>query len=399
MRILVAEDDRSSRLLLAEYLRGWGHQCVLASDGREAWEALAGGEGPRVVLLDWMMPEMDGLEVCRRLRAERDWPYCYVILVTAREQRSERDAAFEAGVDDFIVKPYDKVELCHRLNVGIRVSEYEADLRNQGRQLELYASEMERLAEERAKQLVHADRMATLGLLAAGIAHEVNNPTTFISGNLQNLEECWDDLEAFLDLQASLPNRVAFLRSEARAIFQGMHNGVDRISNIVNGLNVYSRQSGGEKEPVCLAARVDNALGLCHNALKYKVRVEKDLGEGLPLVWVHAQQIEQVLVNLFINAAHAMEDQSEGQLGISARMAEGGVELKVCDGGPGIAQDQLEKIWNPFFTTKEVGKGTGLGLSISKGIIEEHGGTISVQNRPGGGACFRVWLPAAEGSA
>lgn len=402
MRILVADDDPTYQTLLQAYLSEWGHEVTLVEDGAKAWEYLSSDYPPLLALVDWMMPEMDGMEVVRRIRGKKDTPYIYLILLTAKDQHEDLVEAFSVGVDDFLKKPVEPEELRARLNVGVRVVEYELALAESNSQLEVYASEMEKLAEERAKQLVHADRMATLGLLTAGLAHEINNPATFISGNLQMMKSVWPILENIIKGQleqgdAENAGKLEFIQKEMPGVIQGMENGVRRIAGITSGLKSYARQKKQEAHPCNLNLRVEAALDLCRNALKYQVEVHKELADELPVVMADTQQIEQVLVNLFMNAAHAVEERGGGDLFVTTRLQNSAVQVIVEDTGTGIPPEKLDRIWDPFFTTKPVGKGTGLGLSIVKGIVEDHKGTIIAENRKDGGTRFTLSFPVSGG--
>jgi DNA-binding response OmpR family regulator len=193
MKILIAEDDSTSRMTLELILKKWGHQTIVAQEGNQAWEILQ-EDNPRLAILDWMMPGIEGIELCRRIRRRRDGEYVYVILLTARVAKEDVLAGLEAGADDYITKPFDREMLRSRVAVGARIIQYETLLAEKNRRLQSYACEMERLARERSEQLVHAERMATVGLLSAGIAHEINNPTTFIAGNIQTLSKFYEDI-------------------------------------------------------------------------------------------------------------------------------------------------------------------------------------------------------------
>ncbi len=391
MRALVADDETTSRMLLQHLLGSWGYDVVAAEDGKQAWQWLSSKDPPALAVLDWMMPGMDGIDICQRLRSEATDTYVYTILVTHRQEQNDLSQALDAGADDFVRKPLNPAELKSRLAVGQRVVTYETKIKR-------YARKMEELAESRAKQLVHADRMATLGLLSAGVAHEVNNPATFISGNAQTLKRFWKDVETVL---AALPRqdeetqrKLAFITEEFPKALDGIHNGVKRIAGIVKGLKAYARQGNTPKAACAIEGCVERALDLCRYQLKNAdVTIVCELDEHLPEVFADAQQIEQVLVNLMVNGSHAMDGRDNPVLRISG--SSNGREVCVCieDSGTGIPPQIMDQIWDPFFTTKSAGKGTGLGLAICKGIVEDHSGTISVENKFEGGARFRLTLP------
>ncbi|MBI3987579.1 MAG: PAS domain S-box protein [Lentisphaerae bacterium] len=276
----------------------------------------------------------------------------------------------------------------------------EQEITEKNKQLQLYATKMESLAEERAKQLVHADRLVRLGVMSAGIAHEVNNPTVFISSNAEMMSKFWAELEPALrqcpETDEKRRQKHAFILEEFPKVLSGIRMGVDRIQHIVKGLKSFSYQGQGavEKAPCDPNLCVTQALEMFRNALKKFITVETRLGENLPKILGDSQQLVQVLVNLFANAADAMEAQGEGVLTIRTLVNEERVRIEVDDTGPGIPTDKLVNIWEPFFTTKAKGKGTGLGLSISHSIITAHNGTLEAENKPEGGARFVIELPA-----
>ncbi len=397
MKILIAEDELLARKFLESALEEWGHEVIPTSNGKEAWEKLQEPDAPRLVILDWSMPQMDGVEVCRRIRANNKDSYSYVILLTSRTQQEDIDTAYMEGVDDYLFKPFDEVQLQRRLKVAMRVFDYEDKLANSSHQLGIYATQMEKLAEERGQQLAHAERIATLGMLSAGIAHEINNPTTFIAGNIRILNDFWpmikDALENKIKDANDPNNRIPFIRDEVPGIINGITNGVQRITKIVNGLKTYARQGEFRTQLCNINDCIEQALTLCTNALKYHVCLEKELDPSLPSIMADPQQIEQVMVNLLINAADALEGQRQGLLKIETWRESSSVRIKVEDNGPGLPPNQIDKIWEPFFTSKAPGKGTGLGLSIIHGIIQNHSGEILAENSETGGARFIVTLP------
>ena len=248
MKILVAEDDTPSRLLLTRKLSAWGYEVIAAEDGNQAWDALL-RDRPDIAILDWMMPGQDGAGLCRQIRNAKDRPYIYTILLTAKGCDQDILAGFDAGADDYMTKPFDSDILRSRVSVGARVVNYDKELAVKNEQLRQHSADMEKLAQERSQQLVHAERMATVGLLSAGIAHEINNPTAFISGNIQTLEKFWQDVEPVLqpgsDKGNSLSDKIEFILEEMPNTINGIRSGVERISKIVNGLKAFCRKDHG----------------------------------------------------------------------------------------------------------------------------------------------------------
>lgn len=396
MKILTAEDDTTPRLALKKTLQQWGYDIVVAKDGGQAWQLLQ-TERPNIAIIDWMMPCINGVDLCRKIREKQDAGYVYIILLTSKVEKKDIVTGLDAGADDYITKPFNREVLRSRINVGMRVAKYEAGLTEKNAQLQRYSDEMEQLAEERSKQLIHAERMATVGLLSAGIAHEINNPTTFIAGNAQTLEKFWQDIEPVLRQQVLTPKenrqKLEFILNEMPKTVNGIRNGVKRISRIVKSLKAFCRQHQGPKGPCNINGCIEQSLEFCRNVLKYHVAVKKDLANGLPTIIADSQQIEQVLINLFINAADAMKESGGGTLGIRTWHEDNMVIISIDDTGPGIPEENLDNIWQPFFTTKAVNEGTGLGLFTVHGIIEGHEGQIRAENKPTGGALFTITLP------
>lgn len=397
MRILIAEDSLTSRQILEGMLKMWGHEVVATCDGNEAWDALQSGNAPRLAILDWMMPGMDGDEICRKIRLRNSEYYTYVVLLSAKGLQKDIVAGFAAGADDYLVKPINRMQLAHRVKAASRVVRYEAELSESKAQMVRYAGEMESLAHQRARQLAHADRMATLGLLSAGVAHEINNPLTLIAGNTQTMQKAWDIVKNSLEssgIASTVEDKqLNFVIKEFPEIFTGIRNGVDRITKIISGLKSYARQNKGERKLFDIHDSIKNSQELCHSRLKKHVSIKTHFADAILKLVGDKQQIEQVFVNLFINAADATQTQGEGVLRITTTLSGQMIKITIDDNGPGFPTDVIDKLFTPFFTTKKQDKGTGLGLSISQGIIEEHGGTISAENLPGGGARFMINLP------
>ncbi len=380
----------------------WGHDVAVAKDGTEAWEALQTDPCPRIAILDWNMPGMVGIDICTRLKAKRGGEYVYTILITHGSDEDAAQVALDSGADDFLRKPLDLKELRSRVGVGLRVVEYDDRVREKTRELERYTTQLEEIAASRARQLAHAERMVTLGMLSAGMAHEINNPSTFISGNAQTIRRFWNDAAPWLQIYAATADakeqrKIAFMLDELPKSLDGIQSGVKRIAKIVRGLKAYSGQNRTECSDCDVNRCVQSALELCNYELqKGGTRVQCVFDE-VPVVRADAQQLEQVLVNLLVNASHAMGQCATKRVTVRSKREGEQIELTVSDSGPGIPHELVEKIFDPFFTTKPAGKGTGLGLSICRDIVRAHDGDLSVANLPEGGAQFRILLPLQKG--
>ncbi|TYT74012.1 sensor histidine kinase [Desulfobotulus mexicanus] len=389
MRVLIAEDDSVSRTVLESILRKNNYEVLVTENGLEAFEAMCQPDAPAIAILDWMMPHMTGIEVVQKIRKEcRDCPP-YIIMLTSRNDAKSLVQGLESGADDYLAKPYGSEELLARIRVGERMLQMQNTLAT-------HAREMETLAEARAKQLIHADRMSTLGVLSASMAHEINNPVTFISGNTQTIKRVWNILMENLKNRNALPEddpQITFILEETPAMLEGILKGVNRITQIVKGLKLYAHRGSGEKTPCLIQDILKNALEFCRNIIQPHMEIHVDIPENLPEIFAHPQQIEQVFINLITNAIHAMGKAPSGEILIKACEQENSIQVEIKDRGPGIPADVLPKIFQPFFTTKKAGDGTGLGLAIIKDILEEHDGGLHAANAVEGGAVFTFHLP------
>lgn len=257
-----------------------------------------------------------------------------------------------------------------------------------------------KLAQER---LIQAEKMASLGRLVAGVAHELNNPISFVYGNMHALRRYTRRLVEYFDLVQSGASREELrkLRERLRldkviadldSLVEGTMEGADRVREIVHDLRQFSSTQTAEKAPFDLVHVARSALHWIVKESRVPIQVTDRLPEQLPALG-HSGQIHQVLVNLIQNAADAVAEQSEPALELSGGTDKDQVWMKIADNGAGIPEEHLPKLFDPFFTTKPVGQGTGLGLSISYGIVNEHGGTLTIENRPEGGAVARLTLP------
>jgi PAS domain S-box-containing protein len=308
----------------------------------------------------------------------------------------------------------------------------EERLRQQEEELRHHRDHLEELVEERTRelrqatreleahhaQLVQSEKLASLGQMAAGVAHEINNPVSYVLSNLGTLDQYVTALSQVLRLQKDLLDlqglalpvgvaellgrlRTLWVQQEVDYILEDMpelvresHEGTRHIKEIAQGLRSFAREDSGEAALVDVNTELESTLKIVWNELKYKCEVKRDFSE-LPRVSFHATQLTQVFANLLVNAAQAIE--KRGEIHIATRQEGGEVVVRISDTGHGMSPETLSKLFQPFFTTKPRGKGTGLGLSISYGIITRHKGRIDVQSEPGKGSTFIVRLPVAQG--
>jgi two-component system NtrC family sensor kinase len=252
--------------------------------------------------------------------------------------------------------------------------------------LEIKVEERTRQLQAAQKKLLHSDRLASLGQLSASVAHEINNP---ISGVL-NLSML---LQRMLKDDGVPPARI----EEFRKYLAQVTNETARVGRIVSDLLAFSRRSKPQRAPADLNRIVKTTLSLVQHKLKLSnVEVETALREDLPAAQCDPQQIQQVVLNLLLNAAEATQSRTERKVAVATSAVDGIVTATVSDNGEGIAPENIAKIFDPFFTTKPEGKGVGLGLAVSYGIIQAHGGDIEVKSRVGEGTTFTVSLPVAR---
>ncbi len=399
VRVLVADDDGVTRKILTRTLDEAGYDVIEAKDGDTARTILLSSDAPDIALLDWVMPGCTGPELCTLVRDQVE-KFVFIMLVTGRTTQEDMIEGLNSGAHEFLTKPINLAEFNVRMTVASRILEYERTLSKKNQEIARYATQMKDLAETRARQLVHAERLATLGMLSAGIGHEIKNPVAYVAGNMQVIGRYRNDLrtalQGALDSGVGDQKRMKFLLENGGALIEGIEEGLGRIVGILEGLSRFAHRGTGKKAEAYLHQCINDAVDLSRNTWKYHVTVTTDL-DDLPPLSLNAQEITQVLVNLLVNASDAMKDRPSGvdnTIHITLKRNGRFQRIAVADNGPGIPDDIRERIWDPFFTTKKEGEGTGLGLAICSGIIEEHRGRITVKNLPDGGACFLIDLPA-----
>ncbi len=421
MRLLIADDDPISLEVLAGVLEENGYDCVRATDGASAWEILQQPDAPLLAILDRIMPGLDGVGVVHLVRKRQTDRPPYLIMVTARGDKSDLVEALDAGANDYLTKPFDPEELRARVEVGRRMVEMQGELRELNASLERRVEVRTRELHVVQSQLYANEKMASIGQLAAGVAHEINNPISFVATNFASLEqsmtlfakllsayreECAKlaELPGAGDLSARLGEMnqtvpIDFLLKDMPKLFAESREGIRRITSIVDSMRGFARRELSDSfAPYDVNAGVKDTLVITRDAYKYGADIVLDLGE-VPTVRCIPGQINQVLLNLIVNAAQALgkpksPDGKKGWIRIRTGQVGDGVFCAVEDSGPGVSPEAVPFIFDPFFTTKAPGEGTGLGLSISHDIVvHKHGGTLKYAPSTSGGACFTMTLP------
>ncbi len=290
------------------------------------------------------------------------------------------------------------------LSLEKKVEQRTHELKESNEKLEKEQFELTQLlkkVEDAQQQLLQSEKMAAIGQLAAGVAHEINNPIGFVNSNLGTLKSYIENLMSVVDAyekgdttaiaEAKRRADLEFLREDLPSLVRESQEGLGRVTKIVQNLKDFSHVDQAELQEADLNAGIESTLNVVWNELKYKAEVIRELQE-IPLVPCVPAQINQVFMNLLVNAAQAIEQR--GKITVRSGKDAEFVWFEIEDNGKGMSEDVLRRIFEPFYTTKPVGKGTGLGLSISYDIVvKKHGGRIDVKSAPGVGTTFRMWLP------
>jgi signal transduction histidine kinase len=405
-RILVVDDEEGVRNLYASFLSECGFECATASSAEEALAMLAAATYA-LVISDVMMPGRNGIELLREIVAR--YPDTVVVMCSGIDRTQRVLDAVRLGAYDYLIKPCDldvlamTVEHALERRALLRAArQYRADIERSNEELRRSKQELEHLQ----AQIIQSEKMASLGQLAAGVAHELNNPAGFIYGNMEILDECIRGLTRLLTFYESVPlapdvaARARRIKDEVdyehaladlRTITTDCREGAERIRDVVQNLRTFSRLDEAEFKKVDIHEGLESTLRLLSRHYGAdRVRLVRDYGE-LPAVDCFAGRLNQVWLNLLVNAAQATRE--GGEVSIRTRREGPMAVVQIKDNGHGIAPENLKRIFDPFFTTKPVGEGTGLGLSVTYSIVERHGGTITVESTQGHGTTFNVSIP------
>lgn len=391
-------------------------------------EATRQGNPFSVAFIDMKMPGMDGAETAKRIWAVD--PRIKAVIITAYSEHGPDDIIQVTGRDDilYLRKPFNSEEirqfakaLTVQWNLERERELLTGRLRKALHELEELNRDLQKKVEEQAALLIQSEKMASIGILAAGVAHEINNPISFVSGNLSILDQYTSRMKTlfhkYRELTASLTNRdkskllslikvirdleqktkVDLIMEDMADLVKESMEGATRVANIVRDLKTFSRVDQFELRSIDLNKTLDTAIHILWNELKYKVNIVKEYGD-LPAVKCFPEKLSQVFMNILMNAAQAIED--KGTIKIKTAYVQEGrrssdrtVEIRISDTGKGIPKEDISKIFDPFFTTKPPGQGTGLGLSIAYDIVAAHGGKMTVKSQEGAGTVFTIRLP------
>jgi signal transduction histidine kinase len=454
--ILIVDDNPSNLDVLSEALADSGWEILVATDGETAIEQAEYSQ-PDLILLDVMMPGIDGFETCHRLKSNPLTSEISVIFMTALSEIPDKVKGFNLGAVDYITKPFQQDEVLARIKLHLRLHYLTKTIAQQNllmkqeieeriaaeEALQKLTQELEERVEKRTAQLsealnnlkyaqmqiVQSEKMAGLGQLVAGVAHEINNPVSFISSNLPPAREYIADLITLTRIcqdhsvdsiaefdRISQEIDLDFIIEDLPKIIDSMAVGTERLYNLSMSLRNFSRLDTSLLTPVNIHEGIDSTLLILGHRLKAQgvrpaIKVIKDYGD-LPLVECYPGQINQVFMNILANAIDALEEATincslsaktppiyeHQEICIRTEMLDDQrVVIRIIDNGLGITEETRQQLFKPMFTTKSVGKGTGLGLSISLDIVEKkHGGQITCISSPGRGAEFVIEIPIQQ---
>ncbi|MGK7905229.1 MAG: response regulator [Hormoscilla sp.] len=432
--ILIVDDIPANLSVLSDALTNAGYKVAVATNGDRALKMVKYNP-PALILLDVMMPGIDGFETCQRLKENPATQEIPVIFMTALSDTVDKVKGLNLGAVDYITKPFQQEEVLARIRVHLKLRNLTETLAAQNVLLKNLTEDLEaRVADRTAElsqslqklqqtqlQLVQSEKMSALGQLVAGIAHEINNPVSFISGNISHTSGYVQDLLELLDLyQNKFANpgseieekieeiELEYLREDLPKLIESMKLGTDRIRHISTSLRTFSRSDSTKKVQFNIHEGIDSTLLILQHRLKAnpkrpEIKVVKKYGD-IPPISCYAGQINQVFMNLLANAIDAIDEakRSVAELEVNPHTIIIRTELEgddtvviiISDNGLGIPDEIKQKVFEHLFTTKPVGKGTGLGLSISCQIVQEkHGGKLTCTSALGKGTEFAIALP------
>jgi signal transduction histidine kinase len=400
-KVLIVDDVAENLYLMMRILHD-EFAVVAATNGEKALQLAAGSPPPELILLDIRMPDMDGYEVMRRLKENPETEPIPVIFITALADEVNEAQGLDMGAVDYITKPANPAITLLRVRHQVALRKAQADLLKS------------------QQEAIQAGRLASIGYLASGLAHEINTPVQYISNNLTFMEESIGSIRMMLNAAQKLAesptcsetakafneacptDEMQFILEEFPKAISQSQDGIAQISKIVQSLKEFTPHERSEKVIGDIHKVLDSVITVTHNASKKVANIIKHYDSGLPEILFNVDELRQVFLNLIINSIEALEILQKrqpglGEIVVTTGLQDGYASVSIADTGDGVPEEIRDRIFDPFFTTKDVGQGTGQGLNICYDIIvNKHGGKIEVGGTPGSGAVFTVRLPISE---
>ena len=377
--VLIVEDNRDLASNIARSLAGF-YNVFVAYNGLQALDRVQQSI-PDIIISDVMMPEMDGYGLCEKLKSDERTQHIPIVLLTAKATVDDKIEGLKYGADQYLAKPFNPNELYAVVDSLLTKRELQAQLNKSNLELKKTLHELE----EAQVQLVHAARLESAGLLAAGVSHEIKNNMYCLRAGLEGINKRLTMLSnGELDIKDTYSSVAKSLETNKKAIEHSLF--------VVNSLLDFSRKDKEGKAFSDINKGIEDTLTIALPMIKDKITVHKDYGE-IEKVECRIEEINQVIMNMLINAYQAIEE--KGTVRIKTTQNEETVDITIADDGPGIPQEHLPKIFTPFFSTKE-GKNSGLGLSICYNIIKDHQGTVDINSTQNHGTKFTISLPTKQ---
>ncbi|SDE13345.1 sensor histidine kinase [Desulfuromonas thiophila] len=408
-RVLLIEDNPADARLVRHLLDGESlFEVRWAKSLAEGLQNLE-SQPCDLVLADLHLPDCDGITIVECLT--QAYPEVPIVVLTGQLQDGLAEEAIQKGAEDYQEK--DKLN-DHCLSRSLRYAVQRHQLNHQIRQTCASLEQSNRQLKDAQMKLVQQEKLATVGQLSAGIAHEINNPLSYLKSNLKTLQNYFQRLNEFCALlplqdcpelkEAARRLKIALVMEDCPDVLTESQDGVTRIEDICQNLKLFTYQGIQERVAADINACLKSTVRVAWNALKYQAKIEYDLAE-LPPLLCSPQKLNQVFMNLLLNSVHAIEEkygqagqkvaEPQGRIGIQTREQNGQIVIAIEDNGNGISDEVLPHIFDPFYTTKAAGVGTGLGLSVSSDIVRKHQGHIDVRTSPQG-TVFTLTFPLAE---
>lgn len=395
-QVLLVDDNPQNLKILYDTLDSGHYRLLLANNGEKAL-AIAEKSNPDLILLDIMMPGMDGYEVCESLKSNpllRDIP---VVFLSALDDVESKVKGFEKGGVDYIAKPFQPREVVSRVATHIKLRRLEQELKEKNRELSADNIEMKGELEAQREQLAHVSRLSTMGEMAAGFAHEVNQPLTAITNYSRVAHRLLGD-----DPEDNTVVNKKMLEATLNKLEAQSH----RASEVIQRIRGFVKKPKSGKTIFDVASLLSDVVQFAEvDARNNRGQIRLELPDGLPEVEADTIQVQQVALNLIRNALEAtsiwqQENETNGEplfVVVSAKADRQFIWIEVKDHGCGLAEDAEQKLFHPFYTTK--GEGMGIGLSLCQSLIQAQGGKIGFRRNPDRGTTFYFSLPISSGSS